>query len=352
MPQKSKTIAFFNNKGGVSKTTTCFHVGWKLSQLGKRVILVDADPQCNLTGLSLEVSDGGALPDSYQQYESSNLHSSLLPVMKSTGTKIEAPECRAISGNDRLRLLPGSVKMAEVETQLATAMSMGSMMPAMQNVPGSFFELYKMASERYNADYVLVDMSPSLGAINQINFLNADYFIVPMMPDIFSVMAVDSLAGSIPRWMDWAKRVRQLGMFDDEDIVYSFTPKDPKFLGTVVQKYRPRNGMPSKSFEVYFKHLDQAVQDVLIPSISKIGLTLPEEIYVENTNSYKLAEIPDFNSLIAASQERHKPVYELAESDLTTSGAAAEGQLAKVTQFDQLFTQFSERIIQMTSTPE
>lgn len=343
----AKVISFFNNKGGVSKTTTCFHVGWKLSQLGKKVILVDADPQCNLTGLSLEVSDGGVLPDSYQQFKGVNLHNSLLPVMKSMGRKIEPPDCNPVAGNLNLRLLPGSVKMAEVETQLATAMNMGSMMPAMQNVPGSFSELYRLIGQKYDADYVLVDMSPSLGAINQINFLNADYFIVPMMPDVFSVMAVDSLAQAIPRWVDWADRVDQLGMFEDEDIVYKFTPKRAKFLGTVVQKYRLRYGMPSKSFEVYFNHLDDAVNGVLIPAIEQLNLTVSGDLYERYTNNYKLAEIPDFNSLIASSQAQHKPVFELKRDDLIAGGAAASGQLVKVKQFDEMFTLFCERIIGM-----
>jgi cellulose biosynthesis protein BcsQ len=49
--QVAKVIALFNNKGGVSKTTTCFNLGWMLAEHGKTVIMVDADPQCNLTGL-------------------------------------------------------------------------------------------------------------------------------------------------------------------------------------------------------------------------------------------------------------------------------------------------------------
>lgn len=49
----SKVIVLFNHKGGVSKTTTTYHVGWKLTEYGKKVLLVDGDPQCNLTSLLL-----------------------------------------------------------------------------------------------------------------------------------------------------------------------------------------------------------------------------------------------------------------------------------------------------------
>lgn len=48
-----KSIAFFNHKGGVSKTTTTFNLGWMLATLGKKVVMVDLDAQCNLTGLVL-----------------------------------------------------------------------------------------------------------------------------------------------------------------------------------------------------------------------------------------------------------------------------------------------------------
>ena len=65
---KYKKIAIFNHKGGVSKTTSTFNIGWKLAELGHRTLLVDCDPQCNLTGLVLEYSQ----QDDYA-YDSSDL---------------------------------------------------------------------------------------------------------------------------------------------------------------------------------------------------------------------------------------------------------------------------------------
>ena len=56
-----KTIAMFNHKGGVSKTTTTFNLSWMLAEMGKTVVMVDADPQCNLTGLVVDLSQGGDL---------------------------------------------------------------------------------------------------------------------------------------------------------------------------------------------------------------------------------------------------------------------------------------------------
>ena len=75
----SKRIALFNHKGGVSKTTTAFHLGWMLAEKGKTVILVDADPQCNLTGMVLGYDGPTALEDFYQQESKSNLRDGLAP---------------------------------------------------------------------------------------------------------------------------------------------------------------------------------------------------------------------------------------------------------------------------------
>ncbi|MEO5312407.1 AAA family ATPase [Corynebacterium sp. c24Ua_83] len=341
-------IALFNNKGGVSKTTTCFNLAWKLADEGKRVIMVDADPQCNLTGLTLDSQGDEVLASTYQNFESVNLYTSLLPAMKSTGTKIEAPDLPAVSGNENLWLLPGNVRLAEVETQLATAMSVGGMLPAMQNVPGSFKKLYELLADKYHADYILIDMSPSLGALNQINLLNADYFIVPVIPDIFSVMAIESLSTAIPKWRDWARKVNQLGMFNDPDLLYKFEATEPKFLGTVVQRYRLRKGMPARSFEQYFKHLDEAVDEIFIPAMKSNNL-IPKKSLNKPSSSLRLAEIPDFNSLIACSQAARKPVYVLSDNDLNVTGVALETQKEKVKEFNKIFSDFSARVIELTS---
>ncbi|QOQ39414.1 ParA family protein [Trueperella pecoris] len=338
-------IAFFNNKGGVSKTTTCFNLGWKLSSLGYTVVLVDADPQCNLSGLALDVEDNGTHNQAYQNYAQSNLYDSLLPALKSTGSKLRAPELQRVASNPKLLLLPGSIKLAEVETQLATALNMGSMLPAMQNVPGSFGALYELIFEKYDADFILIDMSPSLGALNQVNFLNSDYFIVPMFPDIFSVMALESLSEAIPGWVNWSQKIQALQMFSDSDLVYKFEPRTPKYLGSVIQRYRPRNGVPTQMFEQYFNMLLDTTENTFIPRMRECGLTLDPAIQAEYVSDYRLAEIPDFNSLIASSQQAHKPVFELKESDLTTSGAAASSQLNNIHNFDRIFTDFANTVV-------
>ena len=96
-------IALFNHRGGVSKTTTTFHLGWMLASKGKRVILVDTDPQCNLTGLVLDYKGGEAETDSEEEFErlyksasGRDLKSGLAPAFESRPVPLEAVECYSV----------------------------------------------------------------------------------------------------------------------------------------------------------------------------------------------------------------------------------------------------------------
>ncbi|NEO61209.1 MAG: ParA family protein, partial [Moorea sp. SIO4G2] len=74
-------IALFNHKGGVSKTTTTFNLGWMLASKGKRVILVDTDPQCNLTGMVLGFSTKKELEEAYKTNQ--HIKAGLAPAFES-----------------------------------------------------------------------------------------------------------------------------------------------------------------------------------------------------------------------------------------------------------------------------
>ena len=77
-------ISLFNHKGGVSKTTTTFNLGWMLAAKGKKVILVDADPQCDLTGLVLDFKGGDdEIEQLYKHGDGRDLKSGLAPAFES-----------------------------------------------------------------------------------------------------------------------------------------------------------------------------------------------------------------------------------------------------------------------------
>ncbi len=109
-----------------------------------------------------------------------------------------------MAGNPNLLLLPGHIGLAEYETTLGIAQELSGSLLALRNLPGSIRFLLDATSEKYGADLVLADMSPSLGPLNQNLLSTSDHFIVPLHPDYFSAMALSSLAKTLPRWAAWA----------------------------------------------------------------------------------------------------------------------------------------------------
>jgi cellulose biosynthesis protein BcsQ len=348
--QLAITIAMFNNKGGVSKTTTCFNLGWMLASQGKKVILVDADPQCNLTGMVLDLSGEDALDDFYKANPGRNLKDALEPAFKSQPKPLVAVDCVEVPGRDGLFLIPGHVALAEDETSLGIAQQLSESLQGLRNQPGSFKHLFGLTAEKYDADYVLLDLSPGLGAVNQNLVATADYFMVPCSPDIFSVMAIDSLSRVVPRWINWAQRASKLEVLAEAD--YPFTAPDLKFLGVLVQRFRLKSGKPTKAFQKYFDKLNDAVSQTLVPALTTAGAMLPEEEYGEvgMDNHYVLAEIPDFNTLIAHSQQERKPVFTLTQAEVGRAGKLWGNQEASIDSFRETFTELAGRVESLTES--
>ncbi len=253
-------IALFNNKGGVSKTTTTFNLGWMLASKGKRVILVDSDPQCNLTGMALgeETEDDEArIQEIYNT--TSNIKTGLAPAFESQPRAIEAVDCIPIQGRDGLFLLPGHVGFAEYEVTLGIAQELSGSIQALKNLPGAINDLLEKTASKFSADYLLIDMSPSLGSINQNLLMTSDFFLVPTTADFFSVMAIHSLAKVLPRWSAWAKSASSLPALKEAN--YPFPNFNLHFLGTIVQNYRIIRGKETTAFQTWIEKIEQAVSE-------------------------------------------------------------------------------------------
>ncbi len=342
-------IALFNNKGGVSKTTTCFNLGWMLASRGAKVIMVDADPQCNLTGMVLDLSGEDALEEFYQKNPGRNLKEALEPAFKSRPKPLEPVECVSVVGQENLYLIPGHVSLAEDETSLGISQQLSESLMGLRNLPGSFNHLFEITAEKYDADYILIDLSPGLGSINQNLVATSDFFLVPCSPDVFSVMAMDSLARVIPSWLKWAKRAANLEALRDAD--YPFPEPKLKFLGVLVQRFRMKNQKPTQAFQNYFEKLDEVVKDVLVPALDAENIMLAVTDYEEvgMGDSYQLAQIQDFNTLIADSQEVRKPVFALTKDDLGSKGFVWETQQENIERFKGQFDELASRIETLTS---
>jgi cellulose biosynthesis protein BcsQ len=339
-------IALFNHKGGVSKTTTTFNLGWMLATKGKKVIIVDADPQCNLTGMVLGFSTKEELEGLYKKEQ--NIKSGLAPVFESRPKPIEAVDCLPVEKCDGLFLLPGHVGFAEYEVTLGIAHELSGSIQALKNLPGSISDLLQKTADKFEADYILIDMSPSLSSINQNLLMTSDFFILPTIPDFFSVMAIDSLATILPKWYAWAQKASEMRIL--KEAAYPFPKVTPRLLGTIVQNYRIRNGEPAAAFQKWIDAIEEAVSARLVPSLRANSMLLAKEMYESQDigSDFCLAKISDFNSLIGKSQEHQTPVFALTPEQIEQVGIVLTGTLEAQKPFIEAFSKLADRIIGLT----
>ena len=255
-----------------------------------------------------------------------------------------------MKGRQGLFLVPGHVNLSEYEVTLGIAQELSGTLQALKNLPGAFHFFVQKVAAAQKADYVLIDMSPSLGAINQNFLMSSDCFIVPAAPDYFSVMAIDSLATILPKWIEWAKKAGELETLKTAS--YPFPQFNLKFLGTVVQRYRPRNGKATVGFQTWIDQINERVTNKLAPALAARGATFLPATYkaadVDASKGFCLAEIADFNSLITTSQTNQTPVFALDDAMFGHVGTVLARDISKREEFKKLFETLASRVIALT----
>ncbi len=334
-------ISLFNHKGGVSKTTTAFNLGWAVANRGKKVLIVDGDPQCNLTGTVLGFNGVSDFQDFYRDHPRANISDCLDPVFRGTGSRL-SPATITPTSNPNLFLLAGNIALAESETQISVAISTSAAIPALQNIPGSICALLRLTAEANNIDLVIVDMSPSVGAVNQCLLMGSDFFIVPTSPDFYCNQAVTSLARVLPNWNS------NILSFRNPSLLYPFPATPPKFCGIISQRYRPRLGNPAHSFQQWIDIIKESVTTHLVPELMAVGMC----ISVEDFNSsnpqdtpFNLINIADFNSLIAQSQKYNIPVFALTDAQIEQVGKILDTMKKSRDDFEVSFSNLAHSII-------
>lgn len=371
-----KIVSMFNHKGGVSKTTTTFNLAWMLASRGKRVLMVDADPQCNLTGavlglnpewpeedsLSQEINDEVSVEfevgqNMAEDFWSTNfertLFGALKPVFDSEPRAIGPVDCLPVEGRPGLYLLPGHLRLGEFEVSLGIAQELAGSMSALRNLPGSIHYLLRETAESLDIDFVIVDMSPSLGALNQNLVCISDLLIVPTSPDFFSLMALQSLARVLPRWGRWAQSAAQNEVLRDAS--YPFPQPRLRLAGIVIQRYRlyrsPTEsepyGTPTGPFSAWIQKVADASRDTFVPALASSGLTFEPEQYraAGIPDGLVLAQVQEFNSLLPKSQDAHVPVFELTDEQLGQVGVVLDGSRAQIASLRRIFGAFSDRVL-------
>jgi cellulose biosynthesis protein BcsQ len=287
-----KTLAFFNHKGGVGKTTLAANVADSLIDLGKRVLLIDADPQCNLTSFYLEEKELDKLLGESGEEVGGTIWSAIKPVIDGTGP---LKEVQAYEIRKGLFVCPGDVLLADYEEELPTAWT-GSFARRERdyNVMCALSRAAREMGRRYEVDIVIFDMGPNVGPLNRTLLLDSDYFITPVAADLFSLRALTTVGRSVARWItDW-KIVRSLATPEN---LATLIHGSPVYLGYITSAYKVSSGRTSTTPHEYWEakiaprvrtkvaEVLRAVDPALVPS-----------------REHKLASIKDFHSLAPQAQ--------------------------------------------------
>ena len=324
---RARRLSIFNHKGGVGKTTLTVNIASALAKLGKKILLVDSDPQCNLTAYLVESSVVDDLLDSSDTENGQTIWSALKPIVDASG---DVRSIEPIERSENIFLLPGDIRLSEFEEELTTRWS-ESYQRKLRGFKGttSLSLLINRISTEYNIDYVFYDSGPNIGPLNRVILLDCDYFIVPAACDLFSIRALKTLGHTLMQWItDWSTVVELA-----PDDIY-LIPGKPKLLGYIPQRFRVYGGQVAGDYASYLTRIEKHVHSDIVTVLRAIDTSLASN----SMNVNRLGLIKDFASLATASQSQG---VSIADVKTGTAEQRKEAQAA--------FTGIAKRIIQRTS---
>lgn len=329
-----RTICVFNNKGGVGKTTLlCNLASYFASKRNKKVLVVDADPQCNATAYMVreKVLDKIYASTSTDSLTINSLITNLKkskgygvpPVVKSEGFAVDV-----VAGDPKFSLAEDFLAKDWIDATAGDERGLRTTF---------FFKNLVAWAKSEGYDYVFFDMGPSLGAINRTVLLSSDYFILPMSSDIFSLRGLQNIEVALRNWVKGVER--GLSSYkEDQGTAFTTEAGDSlenlgvNFLGYVTQQYTAKTvdgkKQPVSAYEKIIKKIDPLVSKHLVQTLNS-GKKL----------NYKLGEIPYFQSLVPMAQTATRPIFGLRKAD-----GVVGAHFDKVKQFDAVIESIVERI--------
>lgn len=315
-------LTFFNNKSCVGKTSLVYHLAWMYASLDKRVVIVDLDPQANLTAAFLEEE---AIEEIWgKQDQGSTIYQCVKPL---TGVgDLVKPVLQNIATN--LYLLPGDVNLSGYEEALSNEWpdSMGdNNLYRPMRILSSFWHVMQMAADEVQADILLVDIGPNLGAINRSVLVATDYVVIPLGADLFSLQGLKNLGPALRSWKGlWKKRWDNWETNPEKNSYAGFILPQGKMqaIGYLCQQHTVRLDRPVKACDQWANRIPNVYREAVLNQTSTTTCR-------QDQDPHCLATIKHYRSLIPMAQEHRKPVFNLTSADGAIGAHANAVQLAK-----------------------
>jgi cellulose biosynthesis protein BcsQ len=298
-----KTLALFNNKGGVGKTSLAYHLGYMFAELGHRVVFADLDPQANLSSACL---DEARLEQLWKLKPRPTIYGAIEKLRRGLGD-VEPLAAEPVTGS--IVLVPGDLQLSELEDDLS------QQWPKCLDRDERAFRvttaLHRVVADvggRAGADIAVLDIGPNFGAINRAALIAADYVLVPVAPDLFSMQGLENVGPRLAKWRDeWRDRVARAPALD-----FTLPGGAMQPLGYVVARHSVLAGGAVKAFQRWIDRM---------PEVYRRSFALPSAAVQDITSDeYCVGQLKDFRSLMPMAQEAKKPMFLLKPADGAIGG--------------------------------
>ena len=325
-----KSMVLFNNKGGVGKTTLSFNLAHILARLGKRVVVLDFDPQCNMSSILLGEEELMDLWEEDEPQTGVTVAACIDRVRRGKG-ELRNPVLREVA--DNLWCLPGHLSLGRFEQPLAEEWPkvLSTDNERALDVTTALDELSNRAAEEVHADLVLLDVGPSLGALNRAALLACDAVVIPVAPDLFSLQGLRNAGPTLSEWRtNWLKVVRDhLAGRPQLDLpVHEFRP-----IGYLVQQHLARVDRPVRAYRDWADRIPAEYHRSVLEEPVHEGLTM-------GSDGSCLGSIKHFGSLAPYAQAARKPLFDLKQAD-----GVGGGQLQAVARCRGDFIELAARLM-------
>jgi chromosome partitioning protein len=300
-----KTIAFFNNKGGVGKTSLVFHLAWILKELGHRVAVADLDPQANVTTFFLGEDRAAALLEPGSTVRT--IYQAFLPLLEGIGDLSEIVPQTICDG---LTLIPGDLALSSAEGELSTQWSQTLSSDEAQKkrafrIVCSFYRAIDQVARRNQASIILIDVGPNLGPLNRTALVASDYVVLPIGSDAFSLQGLKNVGKTLTGWrIEWAEKRARL----PHDLTIAVPQGEMKPLGYVLSRFAMRAGRPAKAYFNWASQMPSAYSHFVL-GLPNGSCDDPEK------DPNCLAQLKDYRSLMPMAQDANKPIFQLRAAD-------------------------------------
>ena len=299
-------LTFFNNKGGVGKTSLVYHLSWMLSEMGHRVLACDLDPQANLSAAFL---DEDRLESLWGEGGDANTIAQCVQPLMQVGD-VRPPMLQRISEDmlSELSLIAGDLALSGFEDTLSAEWpnALGSTnLYRPFRILTAFSTVMQNGAEQMGADVILADIGPNLGAINRSALIATDYVVVPLGADLFSLQGLRNLGPTLRNWRtEWQKR---LDNWANPDFPLPQGRMQP--VGYVVQQHSVRLGRPVQAYDKWINRMpEEYARNLLGKEKGSYPASPPED-------DNRLATAKHYRSLVPMAQEARKPIFKLAPAD-------------------------------------